>query len=174
METIVGDRAITGSKKALMIAIAIEQHNAKWFRQWSHRFRSYDTDTCKFLEGLQQEELQHEQELKEEYLKYFGEEVPEYISLPEELKQYVLELESIKKHFFVVNSDMALTLLQMALQVEQYTRQFYLDLQAETEDEALSNVYKKLGEYEAEHEQLFHDRIATEQSKKNVPNESKL
>ncbi len=166
----VSNSTVTDSKQALMLAIALEQHNAKWFRQWSHRFRGYDADTYKFFQDLEQEELQHEQELKLEYIKYFGEEVPKDIVPPNELKQYITVLESIDvnkrmEHFFVVNSNMAQTLLQMALLIEQYTRQFYLDLQAETKDDTLSNVYKKLGEYEAEHEQLFYKRIEMEQSK---------
>ncbi|OOG21484.1 hypothetical protein B1C78_16095 [Thioalkalivibrio denitrificans] len=145
------------AQRALELAIAVEHHNGNRFLEWADRFRSYDPAISAFLEELADEERDHEEKLLTAYRELFAEEPPRIV--PTELERYTLGLLAIRDHFLVVDSAMARTLLETALEIERYTRQFYSELWANTTDTALAEVYRRLSEFEAEHERVFENRI---------------
>ncbi len=154
---------ITQDREALLLAITIERHNGQQFREWAMRFRPYDPSVSIFLEELALEELAHEQELLDTYNRHFNEKAPHGILFPDELIQLAKKLNAIKNHFFVINSHAAQSLLKMAIKIERYTQQFYLDLQAKTMDPELSAIYRILVEFENEHERILLERLEAEQ-----------
>jgi len=153
---------ITQDREALLLAISIERHNSRRFREWAMRFLPYDSTVSIFLEELAQEELDHEQELLDTYHKYYGEKAPDNIPLPDELIHFARGLEAVKEHFFVINSYIAQSLLEMAIKFERYSQQFYLDLLDKTADPVLSATYRMLSEYETEHENILLERLEAE------------
>lgn len=152
------------TKNALALAIAIERHNARRFKEWSNRFRTYDKHTSEFLQALVTEESEHEQELVSWFQHLFNAPPPP-TSLPTELSAYLAGLDSLTDHFFIVDTGTAQTLLEFALTIERYTRNFYSNLLAQTDDLQLQSLYHRLSDYEAEHEQKFLDQIKTEKNK---------
>ena len=148
------------SERAMALAIAIERHNAYHFAEWSHRFLPYDADTADFLQALAEEERDHERQLIDAFERCFGR-PPQLDNLPA-TASYQSGLNQLMEHFFVVNPEMANSLLKIALRVEQYTRQYYLDLVLNTSDPELAEVYGRLAEYEEDHEREFRQRIARE------------
>ncbi|MFQ5470164.1 MAG: hypothetical protein ACE5EH_07635 [Gammaproteobacteria bacterium] len=157
--------AKTQAQRALLLAIAIERHNAKKFREWSMRFSPYDIGLTLLLEELAKEEGDHELELADLYQKIFSVEIPATIDVPDELSQYDIGLEKIKQHYFVVNPVMAHTLLEMALEIESYTREYYSGLITNETNLELVSMYNRLASFEADHEQLFNERIEFEKNK---------
>jgi rubrerythrin len=147
----------SSAERALALAVALERHNAQRFREWANRFRAYDSRTSTFLEGLAQEESEHEKLLLELYQRQFGEDT--FAHPPGELARYEAGLASIKNHFLVLDRVMARTLLEMALEIERYTRQYYVDLLERTTDPDLAAVYRQLAEFESEHERAFLARL---------------
>jgi rubrerythrin len=156
--------SVIDAKQSLALAITVERHNAQRFKEWSARFLPYDKSTSDFLTALVREELEHEQELVELFERTFNE-PPQIAPLPKELQAYLAGLESLKAHYFVVDGEMAHTILRFALAVERFTRNFYANLSAHTRDSAMRNMFLRLSEYEAEHEQKFLQRIDMEQQK---------
>jgi len=150
-------------KKALLLAISIERHNSKRYREWAMRFLPYDSSVSLFLEELALEELEHEQELLQAYQKHFHEAAPDNIPLPKELTQFAKGLETIKDHFFVINSFVAQSLLEMAIKFERYTQQFYSELLNTTINPELSKIYRMLGEFEIKHKNILLERLGEEQ-----------
>jgi len=154
---------ISRDREALLLAIAIERHNSRLFREWAMRFRPYDAAVSIFLEELALEELAHEQDLLDIYRKYFGNNVPPAVPFPDELLYFTKGLDAIKDHFFVISSCVAQSLLEMAIKIERYTQQFYLNLLAKTTDPELSAIYRTLGEFENGHENILLERLEAEQ-----------
>ncbi len=147
------------SCEALLLALAIEQSNARWFHTCSARFLPYDASLSRLLEDLSREELSHYDELKDLYEATYGE-IPEIETAPPKvLQRYHNGLQDIQRHFFVIDAPMARTILENALEIERYTRQFYMELKDRTADAECASVYARLGEYELEHEKVFLQRL---------------
>jgi rubrerythrin len=154
---------ITQERAALLLAIAIERYNSRRFRDWAMRFRPYDPSVSTFFEELAQEELDHEQELRGIYFRCFNERAPDDISPPDELIAFVRGLDALKDHFFVINSYVAQSLLEMAIKIERYTQRFYTEQRTKTMDPELSGIYHILSEFEDEHEKILLERLEEEQ-----------
>ena len=153
-----GIEQTTSARDALALAIAIERHNGQRLRELAHRFRVYDAEASRFLESLAREEDEHEAELLKLFAQLFGGEVPP--CSPIALMHYLSGLLVKPRHFFVINPDMAETLLQMALHMERYTQQFYQNLAAATSEPQSRAMYARLAAFEGEHERAFHRRLA--------------
>lgn len=153
------------ARQALSLAIAVERHNARCFREWANRFRTYDPAASRFLETLADEETGHEWELSEHYRNRFHEALPADLDPPAELKDYRAGLAGIRDHFFVVDPGMALTLLRTALEIEHYTQRFYMALGDTAADAEAAQIYQRLSEYEQDHVRVFEQRIAMERQR---------
>jgi len=148
----------SSGEEALGLAIAIERHNRQAFLDWAYRFRAYDPDVAEFLEGLVDEERDHEHELIALHQHQFAhEEISP--ALPTELGRYHRGLEAIRQHFLLVDAASAAVLLETALEIERFTRSFYTDLLRRTADPGQAAVYERLSAYEAEHERQFEERL---------------
>lgn len=150
---------VTQSRQALLLAIAIEKSNAAWFHHCAIRFLPYDPQLSTLLEQLSREEDEHHEELVELYRSSFDEMPDEEMSPPDQLQRYQNGLRHIKKHFFVVNKLMADSILEKALEIERYTRQYYTELTGMVADPEAAEVYQRLSKYEQEHERLFMERL---------------
>jgi len=154
------------AQQALQLAIAIEENNAHCFHDCAIRFMTYDRDVTLFLEELVSEERAHKQELIEFYERNFASRIPADIPPPAELQAYRRGLEAIREHFFVVDNIMAQTLLELALEMERYTRSFYVKQTLTTSDPEAQAIFSRLAMYEEDHEGLFLKRIEMMMHKK--------
>lgn len=142
----------------LLLAIAIERYCARMYLEWAPRFRAYDGGMSTILEELANEELEHERELMDLYRGVTGKEVPEPIPEPKELQGIVQGLQSIQDHYFVVDPGMAKTILELALTIERFTYEFYVQLRSKVEDRQVAALIGRLVEFEDEHLRIFLER----------------
>jgi|GEM_PF-3446801 len=155
------------AQQALQLAIAIEENNTHCFHDCAIRFMTYDRDVTLFLEELASEEQAHKQELLELYERSFASRMPADITPPTELQAYRRGLEAIREHFFVIDNIMAQSLLELALEIERYTRSFYMEQTLTTSDPEAQAIFSRLAEYEEDHESLFLKRIEMMRHKKS-------
>ena len=144
-------RLLLRQKQVLLSAIFIEDRNAKRYSEWSDRFRPYHDEACHLLEELEQEELEHKKQLETVYAKKF-QELPNLKSLKIDQALFLTEeLKMPDEHFFVINKEMAVSILQATLVAEEDAYKFYQSILRETEDEDLLAVCKLLSEFEEDH-----------------------
>ncbi|NIR59916.1 MAG: ferritin family protein [Gammaproteobacteria bacterium] len=146
------------AQQAFALAISIERHNRHRFHEWANRFRPYDGEVVRFLEDLAEEERAHEDELLAAYRTLFGDQEIEE-ALPLALGRYQSGLERVNAHYFIIDAPSAATLLRAALDIERYTREFYTELLARTEDPDEAAVFERLAAFEKEHEREFERRL---------------
>ena len=146
-------------RQLLLLAISIERCCAMLYQDCAYRFRPYNPGISAVLEELAGEERQHEQELVMLYRETLGEDMDGQLSPPRELQAYIQGLQRVSDHFFVVDSPMARTMLEMALNIERYTHNFYLQIQGKLEDPRVSAVIDKLVAFEDDHVRVFLERL---------------
>jgi len=146
-------------QQLLLLAITIERHCARLYREWAHRFRPYDNGVSAILEELAKEELSHEQELIDLYTEITGDKVAENLPEPAHLNNFVQGLYSMSDHFFVIDPPMAKTILEIALEIERYTYRFYMQLQGEAKDPQVLALIRRLLEFEENHVKIFLERL---------------
>lgn len=146
-------------REVLSLAIAIEERNRDRYSAWSKRFSTYDTEAVSLLEELAKEEEEHRRYLIRRYFEAFGESV---LRMDPADFNTGLELGELPdEHFFVVNSAMARSILEMALRHEEAAARFYADALAAETDPRLRAVYEPLVHFEDDHARLLADRLST-------------
>lgn len=146
-------------REVLLLAIAIERWCALLYQDCAYRFRPYNPGISTVLEELSKEERQHEQELTVLFKEVLDEDVAQELPSPPQLQAYIRGLQEVSDHFFVVNPPMARTILEMALEIERYTHNFYLEIQDKFEDPRLSVVIGRLVAFEDDHVRVFLERL---------------
>ncbi|HHH35419.1 MAG TPA: hypothetical protein ENK48_01155 [Gammaproteobacteria bacterium] len=157
--------AVDTPEQVVALAIELEQHCGLLYEEWARRFKPYDREISELLEGLAQEELEHAREFRAlQEAPASGTPLP-CDALPPEFDACLARLESIRDHFFVTGPVMATTILEAALKVENFTREFYRELEASTPEPAIAAVCRRLGSLEEAHVQDITARLAAERQK---------
>jgi len=146
-------------EQLLLLAISIERCCARLYQDCAYRFRPYNPGISAVLEELATEERQHEQELLALYREILGEEADPRLPAPPELQAFIQGLQELSGHFFVVDSPMARTMLEIALNIERHTHNFYLQIQNQLEDPRVSAVIGRLVAFEEDHVRVFLERL---------------
>ena len=148
------------NSQTLRLAIAIERHCGQLYQEWAHRFRPYDIGISIVLEELAKEEREHERELISIYEAVTDEKAPTELPAPVDLQKFVQGLQSIQDHFFVINPVMAKTILEMALQIEQFSHNFYQQYLKEVDNFQVSALIHRMIEFEDNHVRILTERVA--------------
>lgn len=146
--------------QTLRLAIAIERHCHQLYLDWAYRFHPYDLGTSIILKELAKEEAEHEQELIEVYTEVTGKKAPTDLLKPDELRGLIQGLQSIQDHYFVINLTMAKTILEMALNIELFTRDFYQQYLKKTQSSQVSTLISRMKEFEDNHAHILMERLA--------------
>ncbi len=147
------------------LAIELEQHCSLLYEEWARRFKPYDREISELLEELAQEEQEHAREFLTLQAETALGPAPMTGTLPPEFDACLARLDSIRDHFFVTGPVMASAILEAALKVENFTREFYRQLEASTTDPAMAAICQRLGTLEEEHAQDIKARLAVEKRK---------
>ncbi len=149
--------------QTLQLAIAIERHCSQLYLDWAYRFRPYDLGTSIILKELAKEEVEHEQELIKIYTEMTGKKAPTNLLKPAELQEIVQDLQSIQDHYFVINPTMAKIILEMALNIELFTRDFYQQYLKKVENSPMLALIRRMIEFEDNHARILMERLTRTQ-----------
>ena len=136
-------------QEVLAYAISIEENNAVQFEEWAQRFLPYNKEISDLLEEMAQEEVEHGDILKVFYDDLFdgaynGFDINNIFERPEPSPKY-------KEHFFIIDHETAVFILELVLSSEEYAKKFYTDVANQVKDETLKSVYTILANFEKDH-----------------------
>lgn len=147
--------------QTLQLAIAIERHCGQLYLDWAYRFHPYDLGTSIILKELAKEEVEHEQELIRVYTEVTGKKAPTDLVKPDALQGLIQGLlQSIQDHYFVINLAMAKTILEMALNIELFTRDFYQQYLKKTQSPQVLALIRRMIEFEDNHARILMERLS--------------
>ena len=152
----------------LSLAIELEQRSALLYQEWAHRFAPYDIGISGLLKVLAEEERSHAREFHglQEELSIEG--LMEDVSLPPEFNACMERLRAIEDRFFVTGPVMAITILEAAFEIEEFTGRFYRDLESRATDPKLAAACRRLSEFEEDHGRIFLERLEYERQKQSA------
>jgi len=143
--------------EVLALAVSVEAHNERRYRDWAVRFRTYDPGTSRLLDGLADEEANHKAFLSDHYLRLFGKPPPSVD--PAEIRAGLEIPCTPDDQYFISTTVTARAILEAAVSVEVRARCFYQNVLDATEDPALLRIYKTLMEFEASHVDIMERRL---------------
>ncbi len=149
--------------QTLQLAIAIERHCGQLYLDWAYRFHPYDLGTSIILKELAKEEVEHEQELIRVYTEVTGKKAPTSLVKPNELQGLIQGLQSIQDHYFVINPTMVKTILEMALNIELFTRDFYQQYLKKTKNSQVLALIHRMIVFEDNHARILMERLSRTQ-----------
>ena len=149
----------------LSLAIELERRCALIYQDWAHRFAPYDTGISGLLKELAEEERSHAREFHRLQEELSIEGVMEDVALPSEFNACMDGLKAIEDRFFVTGPVMATTILEAAVEIEDFTGRFYRDLESATSSAALASACRRLSEFEEDHARIFLERLEYERQK---------
>lgn len=156
--------------QTLQLAIAIERHCGQLYLDWAYRFHPYDLGTSIILKELAKEEVEHEQELIKVYTEVTGNKAPTDLLKPDELQGLIQGLQSIQDHYFVINPAMAKTILEMALNIELFTRDFYQQYLKKAKNSQVLALIRRMIEFEDNHARILMERLSRTEFSHNATN----
>jgi rubrerythrin len=138
------------TREVLVRAISVEAKNAKQFDEWANRFLPYDPQISSLLDGMAQEEIQHQKILEKWFQELFGEAYVEKIQ-SDDAEEWGEEFNELQEHFFVMNKQMASKILEDVLESEENARQFYEVAAKDAVQLELRELYNILANFEGDH-----------------------
>jgi rubrerythrin len=143
-----------------MLMMDAHGYRKSFYKECCHRFRPFDPATSRLFEALEAEEEEQKQEimhliyavLENETLEISQSYRPNYIQQ--------VDIDTNQHYFFVIDSNMAKTILQAALQMECETYGFYEGLCTKTKhDLYLKVLFKRLSSFVENHRQILEEAV---------------
>ncbi len=149
-----------------MAILMVDEHvyRKRFYKTCSSRFRPFDAITSRLFATLEAEEEEQKKELMPLICEALENDTlslkPSYGSRRTQAADQAADNDADQQNFFVINDDMAKTLLQTALQMEDETYNFYEGLCTNAKHHPLLHrFFRNLGLFVENHRQALEEAI---------------
>lgn len=145
-----------------MAILMIDEHvyRKQFYNRCSSRFRPFDPITSRLFATLEAEEEAQKKELMPLVHEALENDTLSIKPSHGARRSQATHINADQQNFFVINNDMAQTLLQAALQIEHETHDFYEGLCTNAKHHPLlKRFFRRFGLFVEEHRQILEEAI---------------
>jgi rubrerythrin len=136
-----------GEREILALAISLEEEDGRIYRDFADALRDEFPHSAKVFEEMAEEESEHRRRLTELYRQKFGDHIP--LIRRDDVRGFIR-----RRPVWLMRHRDLKTIRQIAQDMEEETRNFYLKAAGQVSDLAIRKLLVDLAETEAEHASL--------------------